>query len=85
MSWVVSIIDVRNMLDDAIKKLYATGNSESVEILMHSFRGKVPQWQVDDAQFHKFYLVNYPLLEGERVEIQRGEPKTDANSVHRKR
>lgn len=83
MAWVTNILEVRNLLDEAIKKLHTTGNSEAVDILRHTFRHKIPQWMIDDAQLSQFYDVNYPLLEGERVEIQRGDQKTDANSLHR--
>jgi len=81
MAWVTNVIEVRNLLDEAFKKLHATGNTEAADILRHSFRYKIPQWQVDDAQLNKFYVVNYPLLEGARVEVPRGEQKTNANSL----
>jgi hypothetical protein len=67
MAWVANIYDIRNLIDEATRRLMVCGHGEAAEILKNTFHYKVSQWNLDDVELNKCYVVNYPIMEDIRA------------------
>jgi hypothetical protein len=67
MAWVANIYDVRNLLEEAMRKLTVCGHKEAADILKSTFQYKISQWNLDDVELNKCYVLNYPIMEDIRA------------------
>jgi hypothetical protein len=71
MAWVANIYDVRNLLEEAVRKLTVCGHTEAADILKSTFQYRISQWNLDDVELNKCYVLNYPIMEGPHAPVEK--------------